>query len=154
MKNRYLVSSIIAVLIVMLSTPVIVLASSPESTDSSFAAEGASAYDNLMDSIYQSTVNGYDQLMGNSTSQTENIIGGVDYAKKIWVTLFYIVDVLTSVYRFAMLSSISFGVLIYFLTPRNKKVQKFALRFLIIALPVILTAFRYGIPVLYTDLMK
>lgn len=153
-RFKLFASVIIAAMIVMLNMPALILAAqSPESEDNSFAAEGAHAYDNLKKNIEQSTLDGYDKLVNGTTGETDNILGGVDYAKKIWVTLFYILDVLSSIYKFVMVTSISIGVLVYLLARRNKKIRKFALYFLIIALPVIITLFRYGIPYIYTGVV-
>lgn len=152
MRNRFLTALLISFLIIMFSSSTLLQASS-EPADDSFAAEGANAYDTLKENIKQSTNNGYEQILGDTTGQTDYLLGGVDYAKKIWVSLFYILDVLTSIYRFAMVTSISIGILVFLLASKNKKIKKFALYFLIIALPVILTIFRYGIPCLYTDMV-
>ena len=154
MKKSIFAMVLMALMIIVFSgTTALHASSGQDADDPSFAAEGAHAYDNLKKSIEQSTQNGYDQLFG-TTKQTDNIIGGVDYGKKIWTTLFYILDVLTSIYRFAVVTSISIGILVFLLASKNKKIKKFALYFLIIAIPVILTIFRYGIPVFYTDFIS
>lgn len=122
-------------------------------TDTSFSEEGAKAYDNLQQKIWDGT----DELIERATNgqAVGDVESGLldimekDPVKSVWVYIFYIYDVFSSIYPALLIFSITLGVILAVLSSKNKARKKFAIVVLCVIIPVISTLFVYATPYLY-----
>lgn len=138
MKRRFLrYAAFLLVFMYLMSFPLAVFAETPEEAES-FARENYEAAQDNLNNIYYNALNSLnseDSLLTQDRPLTE----------KLYYTFFNIYRAIASAAPMICLLSMAIGLFIFILARRNKVVQRFALVFLIILIPVLTIAFVYGV---------